>query len=355
VEVLTRAVGGSRRRERMDGVPVTRAIRTVQAGPLFGLTYGLSVALGLAQRRGVDLFQVAFLHWDAAVAGWLRRFLGRPVIVRVANTGPGGDLDRLRGRYWPIFRSWDRPTIQALIRATQRCDAFVVAVPHMAAALTREGFHPDRIVQIENGVDHRHFRPPTPEERAAARAALGLGQERMVMAVGRLDRLKGMGDLVSALPLLPQATRLILVGDGAEREALRSRARALGVGDRVHLTGWTTDVRSFLWAADAFALPSLTEGMPNALLEAMATGLPCVATSVGAVADLLEGGAVGLLVQPDDPPDLATALRHALEEERAASRLGMAARARVEARHTLDEMLKRYEALYEGLACRGAG
>jgi glycosyltransferase involved in cell wall biosynthesis len=351
VEVVTQAVPGSPARERLDGIAVARTIRTIPGGPLPGLTYGISLALALWRRRVADVFQVAFAHWDAAVAGWLRGALSRPVVVRVANTGAGGDLDRLRGsRYWPLIRSWDRPTVQALIRAIQRCDAFVVPVPHMAAALVREGFPPERIAQIKNGVDHRRFRPPRPEERAATRAALGLETARVVVAVGRLESWKGMGDLITALPRLSRDTHLVLAGDGSERELLRSRARTLGVTQRIHLVGWAEDVVPLLWAGDVFALPSHTEGMPNALLEAMATGLPCVATSVGTVAEVLGGGDAGSLVPPRDPAALASALTALLEDESAAARLGMAARARIEGHYTLAEMLKRYEGLYEALA-----
>ena len=355
VEVVTQPVPGTPRRDRVDGVAVARALRTVQGGPLFGMTYGLSVALALWHRRAADLFQVAFAHWDAAVAGWLRRRLDRPVVVRVANTSAEGDLGRLRGsRYWPLVRSWDGPTVGTLIRAIQRCDAFVVPVPHMAATLSREGFARERIVEIGNGVDQWRFRPPTREERATARAALGVGRERVVVTVGRLDPLKGTGDLIAALPRLPKDTRLVVVGDGTEREPLLADARALGVTRQVQIAGWTRDVLPFLWAADVFALPSHTEGMPNALLEAMSAGLPCVATRVGAVADLLDAGGAGVLVAPGDPPALAAAMAAVLEDQDGASRLGAAARARVEARHTLDEMLTRYETLYQRLTCRAA-
>ncbi len=355
VEVVTQAVPGSPRRERLDGIRVARAIRTVQRGPLFGLTYVLSLAMALWQRRTAELIQVAFAHWDAAVAGSLRRALGRPVVVRVANLGSGGDLDRLRtSRYWPMFRSWDGPTVQALIRAVQRCDAFVAPASPMAATLCREGFAEARIILIPNGVDHRRFRPPTSEERAAARGALGVAG-RLVVSVGRLESWKGMGDLVSALTLLPKDTHLALVGDGSERPSLLARAQALGVTRRLHMLGWTGNVLPLLWAADAFALPSHAEGMPNALLEAMATGLPCVATTVGAVAEVLDGEVAGSLVPPGDPPALASALAALLEGGSAATRFGAAARARVEACYTLEEMLKRYEGLYEALTHRTAG
>lgn len=170
----------------------------------------------------------------------------------------------------------------------------------------------------------------------------------VVVFTGRLIKAKGLLELLEAWPLLlrevPRA-HLLLVGDGTDREALRARARALGVAERVHLAGWVEDVVPFLWAADAFALPSHTEGMPNGLLEAMATGLPCVATSVGAVPDVLRDGGAGPLVPPRDPRALAPALVAVLEGEAAARRLGAAARARVEAHYTLDGTLKQYEAL----------
>jgi len=195
-----------------------------------------------------------------------------------------------------------------LLRLLRTPDAVIAPSQACRQELLAAGFSAQRIHVIANGVDTAAFRPEGAMKPTTLRP---ICEGPVVVFTGRLIKAKGLLELLEAWPLLlrevPRA-HLVLVGDGTDREALRARARALGVAERVHLAGWVEDVVPFLWAADAFALPSHTEGMPNGLLEAMATGLPCVATSVAAVPDVLRDGGepalwfrraiLGLLPQP---------------------------------------------------------
>jgi glycosyltransferase involved in cell wall biosynthesis len=140
-----------------------------------------------------------------------------------------------------------------------------------------------------------------------------------------------------------------VVGHGPDRERLERRAAALGVADHVRFTGAVDDPVEILRAADAFVLPSVAEGMSNSLLEAMATGLPCLASRIGGNIDLLEEDRTGLLLPPDEPEAWSSALLALLDDPARGQRLGAAARRRIETEFALPVVVDRYLALYRKL------
>jgi len=326
-------------------VTVHASIWTLDRVRLFGTTY-LGTAIYHLTRLGrrADVLHAHHLYLDAVAALLAGRIRRVPVVAKMVGAGPGGDLDRLRQTTGGSL----------LLKLLRTLDVVIAPSPSCRVELLAAGFPAERIRVIANGVDTAAFRPE-PTGGGAAPAGVDVGP--VVVFTGRLIEAKGLLEFLEAWPLplreVPRA-HLVLVGDGTDREALCARARALGVAERVHLAGWVEDVVPFLWAADAFALPSHTEGMPNGALEAMATGLPCVATSVGAVAEVLDGGA-GILVPPGHPSALAEALTGVLGHAGGATRLGAAARARIESRFTLEQMLAKYEVLYRSLSRKGTG
>jgi glycosyltransferase involved in cell wall biosynthesis len=175
-------------------------------------------------------------------------------------------------------------------------------------------------------------------------------------SVGRLDAVKGQIHLVEALgvllkrnPTLARRVRLALIGDGPLRSAIERRVRALGLGDRVWMPGSRNDVPELMRGIDLFVLPSLAEGISNTVLEAMACGLPVVATAVGGNTELVEAERSGLLVPPGDSGRLAQAMeRFALDTE-LRRRAGERARARAERLFSLDTMVEGYLAVYDRL------
>ncbi len=203
---------------------------------------------------------------------------------------------------------------------------------------------PSRIVTIPNGV-----RPPVATQ-SSLREELGLAStDRLVVAVGNLYPVKGHRYLLEALAqLAPRHPELhVAVAGRGELEApLRARARELQVDDRFHLLGLRSDIANVLAGADVFVLPSLAEGVPLALLEAMLAGRPVVATSVGEVPIVLDGGRAGLLVHSEDAPALATALSSLLSDPALARRVSAAALQRATERYTLDAMMEGYLGLY---------
>jgi len=208
---------------------------------------------------------------------------------------------------------------------------------------------PSRIVTIPNGVRP----PPAPSPVAipsSLRDELGLAStDQLVVAVGNLYPVKGHRYLLEALAQLTAqhpGLHVAIAGRGELEEQLRSRARDLHVSDRFHLLGLRSDIGNVLAGSDVFVLPSLSEGVPLALLEAMLAGRPVVATAVGDVPIVLDGGRAGLLVPAEDVTALANALSTMLNNSALARRLAMAAQTRATERYTLDAMMEAYLALY---------
>jgi glycosyltransferase involved in cell wall biosynthesis len=188
--------------------------------------------------------------------------------------------------------------------------------------------------------------------RERLRAEWGIGADAFVIGtLGRLTAIKGQSDLIEAFALLRadiDQAYLLLIGDGEEREALGALADKLGVGARVVFAGWRTDIYAALAAMDLFALPSINEGMGKALVEAMYAGLPCVATRVGGVPELLRDGEEGFVVAAAAPQELAAALLKLARDGDLRVRCGAAGHERA-AGYSAEAMIEKIETLYEEL------
>ena len=242
----------------------------------------------------------------------------------------------------------------------------------VADALVRAGVARERITVIPSGVDCEHFRPPTADERAAARAALGLGDaDRAVGTVGVLEPRKGHRFLVEAMAMLdrngagaacratksrgrPPRIVAIIAGDGSLRDPLAAEIQRRGLGEAVRMVGRVDDARAILWALDIFAMPSLSEGLGVALLEAMACGLPAVASRVGGIVDAVDEGRTGMLVAAEDADALAGALARLSANAPARVAMGAAARARADEHFSMASMARRTVELYRACLQTGA-
>ncbi|MFP4057410.1 MAG: glycosyltransferase family 4 protein [Candidatus Brocadiia bacterium] len=235
--------------------------------------------------------------------------------------------------------------LRARLTYRHMADRYLTPSEHCRRELLRTGyFVPQRIRAIPNGVA---IPPPDPSARERVRAELGLGDAPVLIVTSRLHPAKGHVHLLDALALLREqlgGVRLLAVGDGGERPALEERAERLGLGHSVLFTGFRTDVVDLLRAADLFVLPSLLEGMPNTALEAMAVGLPVVASAVDGVPEVVVDGETGLLVSPGDPHLLRDTIGRLLTEPQLAARMGRAGRERVRRHFALDRTLAAAEA-----------
>lgn len=358
VAVLTRRVAGLPPCEAMDGVPVVRGIRAIEAGPLYGLTYTLSVARFLLTHRSAwDVVHITHVYLDAFAATLTRRWHGLPIVIRPACAGEYGDLARLsRLRAWPLYPGPGKIALRALVRTIAQADAFIANSREVREELVAAGCPGARIAYIPNGVDAARFHPDPVARTADGRRRLGLPDGPFVVFAGRLDPQKGLHTLVEALrsPVLAAAgVHALLLGDGPQRDELAQAVERHGLRDRVRFQGVVADVAPYLRASDIFAFPTLGEGMPNALLEAMATGLPCVASAVGGCRDVLTDGETGLLVPAGDAAALQGALETLVQSAALRARLGAAARAAAIAQFGLEAMVDRYEACYRAVLAGG--
>jgi len=210
---------------------------------------------------------------------------------------------------------------------------------------------PKRLVTIHSGVNLEGYQ--IDGDITAKKKGLGLETSAAVIgAIGRLDRVKGVEYLLRAAAKVifktPDAAFLI-VGDGSQREALEQLARSLGISHRMVFTGQRDDVPELLSTMDVLVLPSLYEGLPNAVLEAMAAGKPVIATRVGGTPEVVEDKVTGLLVPPRDPEALAEAIIALIQDRERAEAMGQVGRARVEEYFSVERMIAETETLYEEL------
>ncbi len=208
---------------------------------------------------------------------------------------------------------------------------------------------PDRIVVIPNGVDVPKFANAIAADLSSFEIPPG---SQVLLTIGRLDQQKDLPTLLEAAAILiPKHSHahFLLVGEGPERRQIEDMIRDRGLVGRVHLAGWRADIPELLAAGYALVLSSRWEGMPNVVLEAMAAGLPVVATQVEGVAELVIHGHTGLVVPRQSPRELAEAIEKILADPTAANVLGTAGRERVRAEFSWEKMVQKYEQIYESL------
>ena len=367
------------RAEQMEGVPVQRTGGFFWRGRLrvrFGVSW-LAEALVWRElvrtRHTYDVVLVRQLGRLARPAALASLVTGKPLVVRVAcasaprdpnglvassdggsplsptasqRTGRrpqgGGDVDTLRrGQYLAPLTLWllRAPRVRWLALSTRIRDYLI-----------ESGYSAQQITQLPNGIDTTAYRGIA--ERRARRPPAAPGDTLTVVCPARLSYQKGQDVLLKAWRAVHErvpTARLVLAGDGAQRTQLELLAAELGIADTIEFAGLVGDPRSLFATAHGFVLPSRYEGMSNALLEAMAAGMPCVATRVSGSEDLIIEDESGLLVPPEDPAALASALVTILTDHQRASSLGREARARVarwfDQRRVLDASIQLYSSL----------
>jgi glycosyltransferase involved in cell wall biosynthesis len=211
------------------------------------------------------------------------------------------------------------------------------------------GLRAERIESVPTGIDAGRFRPG---DRAAAREKLGLAAgATLVGIVATLRSWKGHTFLLEAMRSLPQHVQLVIVGDGPMRAALERLVADSGLAQRVRMAGDQADVLPWLHALDIFVLPSYAnEGVPQALIQAMLCGLPCVTTPVGSIAELARNGETALVVPARDAEALAAAIAQLADDPGHAAELGRAARRHCVENFSYERMLDRMEAIYVEVA-----
>lgn len=245
---------------------------------------------------------------------------------------------------WPYFK-------QIFKKAT----AVQAISSYLARWATALGFSGTPLV-IPNGVAVAEFLPPDGHDQAVFRRGLrtkmGLAESaKIIISVSRLVKKNGLQDLFLAMALLPANVHLIILGEGARRTFLEGLRSQLGLTERIHFLGEIQhrDIPPYLWGSDVFCRPSLSEGLGNAFLEAMAAGLPVVATRVGGIPDFLTDGETGLFCQPANAEDIARQIERVLNDSTLRGALRAKASALVAQKYSWDTIAPRMRDLMRSL------
>jgi glycosyltransferase involved in cell wall biosynthesis len=335
VRVLTSAFDGLPRREVRDGygiwrVPALRR-RVERCSPAEMATFvlgGLPAAIGLARGWRPDAACAFFGLPSGPLALALYGIFGIPYVVSLR----GGDVPGFLSQDLAGFHRLTRSTILAIWRHSRG----LIANSAGLARLARQAWPRAPVYVVPNGVDTDCFGPPIDRVRPA--------KPLRVLCVGRLVRQKAFASVLEAVTMSRAPSVVRIVGDGPLRAPLMAQAASLG--KRVEFSGWVD--RSGLPAhyrwADVLCLPSYEEGMPNVVLEAMAAGLPTIASDVYGMRELVEPGATGFLVPPAAPVSIARALEHLAAEPDLVRQMGQRARARA-ASHAWSAVAAEYRRL----------
>ena len=265
----------------------------------------------------------------------------------------GRDMSDLDGsnRKYQWLRRMLSPLIHRFVAVSQDLSRWLIQTVHIP---------PFKVTQIYDGVDAERF-VRDPEQSYAAPAGLpeGFQSGADVVVLGTVGRLAAVKDqklllvavhrLLSARPEYRARLRLVIVGDGPEREALTAQADQLSLNEVVWLTGDRDDIPELLRAMDVFVLPSLGEGLPLTILEAMATGLPVIATTVGGVPELVREGTTGLLFPPRNAEALAQAIITLIEDPSLRHSMGRTAETHIRQNFSWQGTIDSYLALYDSL------
>ena len=302
---------------------------------LFHLLGGLGRTIKLLCSEKYDAIET-FTHHSNLIGIPFAWIAGVP--VRVASN---------HGRIYNFPRLLER--VHAMMINVGLATCLVAVSEEVRKASIKEGVNPERIVTIPNGIS-------LPELDKAIRRRIRTEMkvkegDQLILSVGRLTYEKGHTFLIQAIPEVLERhpdTVFALAGEGILRSGLKAEARQLSISERVHFLGFRQDILELMAAADIFVLPSRSEGLPIALLEAMGMGMAIVASNVGGVGELVKDGIDGLLVPPEDPVELAKALNRFVKDRNARRRMALAGQQKIKREYTSERMCDRYAVLYTG-------
>ncbi len=312
VIVLTQPQPNMPSEEIINGVRVARRLNTVALGPIWGVSYVYSTYKWLNKlidKNTVVHNQTAYLHSLPSVL--LARSYKIPSVIRYACAGDVGDVARLNASGWK----------KLLLRSIKQADRHIVLSQQIREELIESGIPDKTILYRPNGVDTDVFTPNYPV------STLKPEETFRFLFVGRLSEQKGLGYLFRALSNLEDKNWCLdIYGYGLLEEELKQLTRTLSIESNVLFHGVSSDMATVYQNADLLVLPSLYEGMPNVVLEAMASGLPVIATDIGGSRELMDEWAREWLVSAGSVSALTTVLTKALREKEHLKMLGQKAR-----------------------------
>jgi glycosyltransferase involved in cell wall biosynthesis len=268
--------------------------------------------------------------WTASIAG--RISFRRPIIIRT------------RHKSTPVSRSWRHRLLYGILPHLVTTTGEMVRQELIA----RNRLSPSRVISIPTGVDLERFHPQRPD--ASLRKSLGIGnQGPLVGAVTFLRPEKGMKVLIEAIRLLKNrfpTLECLIIGDGEEKLTLLARIRELELEHSVHMVGFRQDIPALLTLLDVVVIPSLEEGIPQSLTQALAMERPVVASAVGGVPEVVKEGVTGLLVPPRNSAILSEKITMILNDPSSGARMGHVGRQVIQERYSMETMLSQTEKVY---------
>lgn len=318
--------------DQVDGIPVLRLGYPKIKG-LGAILLNLNFALWLLRHQGeFDAIHIHMMHNLAGAAGWINRWLKPTLIVKVSGAAEfqGGILDP---------KLMTKPVHWILRKGAQRLDAYQCISKKTVKIMLEAGFAKERLHLLPNAVDLVRFAYKGTRDHSSLRAVF----------VGRHVPVKGLDVLLESwerVSLQSPDAHLTLAGDGPERERLMTLSRQLGIENSVSFPGLVQDVPALLSSHNLYVQASHQEGLPNAVLEAMANGLPTVATQISGHEDVITHGVTGLLVRPNHADELAAAISHLAENPNLRQEMGATARRFVEQYFSTEAVMQSLLAVY---------
>jgi glycosyltransferase involved in cell wall biosynthesis len=285
-------------------------------------------------------FQILHAHGVTGfslTAARIAKFLKKPVCLKPATSEDVRTIVQSKSTKTFFYKRWLR-----------KIDCLIAISLELKDEMLSCGIEQDRIAFIPNAVDTRKFIPATTTRKQQLRKRFGVTlDDTMFLFMGRFEKRKGADVLLRAWQELEEGI-LWIVGAGAEESALQKIAKELRL-QRVQFLGGTLNPLDYYQAADVFILPSIQEGFPNVILEAMSCGLPCIASEIGGVTDILKQDSQGILVPPGDPDALSEAMKRILSSQKDRIRWSQSALRTVQENYNFDRVLADYVNLYSNL------
>lgn len=329
-------------------IPAFRpAVHNLEDKSFLNLLTSLSFSLMLACKLFVMRKKYDIVHFHGAslpliICLPLLKLLKKKIVAKVLASGLATEAGSLKGRY--LFLG------NMMTYILRKTDSFIAISQEIADGLENDGIHPEKIKKITNFVDTIRFHPVSSEEKHRLKNTLSMDENIVINFTGRIVERKGIDVLINAFARSKELlTRCILVviGSGPDEGRMKNLVLKIGIDNNVRFLGHRSKVARHYQASDIFVFPSYAEGMPNSLLEAMACGLPVIASRIGGVVDVVEDGKSGILFEPGNVHELASAMSKLLNDAELRQRLGDEARKRIVGNFSIDKIADEYLKLYK--------
>ena len=346
VRVVTRRLPGTLPVEEVDGVTVERLF--CPGGGLFNSLWFMKAAFWwlVTHRREYEVVHVHLASSHALAACLACKLLRKGVVIKIGGGAGIGEMAvssaTCTGRLKLVLLHWFKPRL-------------LVVNEELRGELQKHGLGGLSVTVLPNGVDTGKYAPPSFDEKLELRRKLGFSADKLFLFVGRLapekrimEFLELWSELMRELP--DSNVRLIIAGEGPLEPALRSAVAALELSRTVLLAGRREDLADYYRACDVFVLPSVSEGLSNAMLEAMSCGLAVMATEKGGARDALEGTKAGFLFDPFNRAGIKNLLRDFMTDRQLSVVMGEAARKRAVSRYNMPALVRALEEIYNSVA-----